>query len=781
MIQRRAVTLAALVVLVVWARPALAQTDVGPFGSCKKGFAIRASAEPLFAPDDKTKVVGTLLRGAPRNPVTIECDDTRVFADEVEWREADEVALFRGNVVLSQSDLNVAAEKAEFHRATRNGTFYNATGTAHLTDRQVDRSLFGTLEPEVAFRAEKLEKIGPRTYRLTNGGFTTCAQPTPRWHMTGSSGTIVLDKRAVLKNAVLRVKDVPVFYVPLIYYPLDDDDRSTGFLLPTYSTSSIKGTGLSNAFFWAIDRSQDATFYHDFYSKTGMGYGGEYRFSASPGSNGDVRLYILDEDEQVNEVGTVVREAHRTYDLRGQASVGLPRGFRLYGRSEYVSDITTKQLYQQNLAEASRRDRFVGFNLNGNIGRYRIAANVEQRDAFLETPQIDGTVDQSTRRQGQLPKVNLSAAEKPIGRSRVYFGVNGETANLVLQERLDDPTTNHSLWRFDAFPTMRFPFSRLPYLTATAAGSWRLTHWLESKDPLTGVQSNIPLTRQLLDLRMNVTGPIVQRIFQTADNGYADRFKHVIRPTFNVRWLSPFDDFDNVVKFDQVDYEVGGTTTVNYGITNELMARRKRGEGRPPDSRTILTATVSQSYYTKAQAAQYDVYYQTGSAQKFSPLAIDVDARPADHFSSRFRMEIHPQARRPQLYSVSSMYDTARARFTGGWRKRPVILGVPGFELTAATHYLNANASLKLLDNRVGGSYGFDYDIKAAGFVQQRLIGYYNAQCCGISMDYQHAVINGVGQPNALKDRRFGISFTLAGIGSFANPFGAFGDNSGRR
>jgi hypothetical protein len=399
----------------------------------------------------------------------------------------------------------------------------------------------------------------------------------------------------------------------------------------------------------------------------------------------------------------------------------------------------------------------------------------------LRPTSSSGTVDQSTRRQGQLPKVNLSAAEKPIGRSRVYFGVNGETANLVLQERLDDPTTNHSLWRFDAFPTMRFPFSRLPYLTATAAGSWRLTHWLESKDPLTGVQSNIPLTRQLLDLRMNVTGPIVQRIFQTADNGYADRFKHVIRPTFNVRWLSPFDDFDNVVKFDQVDYEVGGTTTVNYGITNELMARRKRGEGRPPDSRTILTATVSQSYYTKAQAAQYDVYYQTGSAQKFSPLAIDVDARPADHFSSRFRMEIHPQARRPQLYSVSSMYDTARARFTGGWRKRPVILGVPGFELTAATHYLNANASLKLLDNRVGGSYGFDYDIKAAGFVQQRLIGYYNAQCCGISMDYQHAVINGVGQPNALKDRRFGISFTLAGIGSFANPFGAFGDNSGRR
>jgi hypothetical protein len=144
-------------------------------------------------------------------------------------------------------------------------------------------------------------------------------------------------------------------------------------------------------------------------------------------------------------------------------------------------------------------------------------------------------------------------------------------------------------------------------------------------------------------------------------------------------------------------------------------------------------------------------------------------------------MEIHPQVRRPQLYSASAMYDTQSARFMGGWRKRPVIEGLPGFEETAATHYLNANASFKFLDNRVGGSYGFDYDVQAAGFVQQRLVGYYNAQCCGISMDFQNAVINGVGNPNPLRDRRFGISFTLAGIGSFANPFGAFGDNSGRR
>jgi LPS-assembly protein len=780
MLERSALALAALVTL-AGARDAAAQQQTsGPFGQCKSGLVIRASSSTIFDPADKEKPVGTLLRGAARNPVTIECDDTRIFADEVEWRDGAEIAYFRGNVVLSQSDLNVAAERAEFHRKTRNGTFYNATGTAHLTERQVDRSLFGTLEPEVSFYAEKLEKTGPRTYRLSNGGFTTCAQPAPRWEMSGSSGTIVLDKRAVLRNAILKVKHVPIFYVPVIYYPLSEDDRSTGFLLPTYSTSTIKGTGLSNAFFWAIDKSQDATFYHDFYSKTGQGYKGEYRFVSSPGSRGEASFYMLNEREQLNEAGDIIREAHRSYDVQGYTSLTLPRGFFLYARTNYVTDITTKQLYQQNIADASRRDRYIGAALNGNLGRYRLSTNFELRDAFLENPRPDNTVDFSASRQGRLPTVRIDASEKPIGRSKVYFGLGGEWANLVSQTDLDNPLTNTSLMRFDAAPTVRMPFSNLTWLRATAAGSWRLTHWLESIDPVTKVQVNTPVTRQLLDTRLNVTGPILSRIFTTDGNSYADRFKHLIEPSVNVRWLSPFDRSAEIVRFDQVDQEVGGTMTLNYGITNRVIARRKRA-GTVVGQPEILRVGLSQSYYTNELAQRVDPNNLSGTASRFSALALDVDSRPIDHFSARFNMQINPKARRPELYSLSGSYDSPTAQLTAGWRRRPVIVGVLGFEENASTNSLYANASFKFLQNKVGGSYGFDYDFKTQSFRQQRWVGYYNAQCCGLSVDYQNAIVGALGLPNPLTDRRFGLSFTLAGIGSFANPFGAFGDNSGRR
>ena len=50
-----------------------------------------------------------------------------------------------------------------------------------------------------------------------------------------------------------------MFYTPILYYPTKEDDRATGFLMPTYGSSSLRGQSLHNAFFWAIDRSQDAT------------------------------------------------------------------------------------------------------------------------------------------------------------------------------------------------------------------------------------------------------------------------------------------------------------------------------------------------------------------------------------------------------------------------------------------------------------------------------------------------------------------------------------------
>ena len=77
---------------------------------------------------------------------------------------------------------------------------------------------------------------------------------------------------------------------------------------------------------------------------------------------------------------------------------------------------------------------------------------------------------------------------------------------------------------------------------------------------------------------------------------------------------------------------------------------------------------------------------------------------------------------------------------------------------------------------RLGGTYGFNYDLRQHGFLQQRITGYYNSQCCGLAVDYQMVNVSQFALSRAFqRDRRLAITFTLAGIGSFSSPLGAFG------
>jgi LPS-assembly protein len=134
----------------------------------------------------------------------------------------------------------------------------------------------------------------------------------------------------VLTNAVFRVKGVPMFYTPILYYPTKRDDRATGFLMPTYGSSSLRGQSIHNGFFWAINRSQDATILHDWFSKTGQGLGTEYRYNAGSG-DGSIAAHLDDvkATEYLQPDGSFLPlDASRSYEIRGGANQQLPFGLR---------------------------------------------------------------------------------------------------------------------------------------------------------------------------------------------------------------------------------------------------------------------------------------------------------------------------------------------------------------------------------------------------------------------------------------------------------------------
>ena len=101
------------------------------------------------------------------------------------------------------------------------------------------------------------------------------------------------------------------------------------------------------------------------------------------------------------------------------------------------------------------------------------------------------------------------------------------------------------------------PFTRWPFLTVNSSVLWRNTYWTESVDR---VQVPEGISRRYLDFRSQVVGPVFTRIWDTPDNGYAERVKHTIEPFFNFQRLTAIDQFDRIVRLDGVDSVVGKTT-----------------------------------------------------------------------------------------------------------------------------------------------------------------------------------------------------------------------------
>lgn len=710
----------------------------------------------------------SLTYGSPDIPVQLDCKDMQFMANFVETFHDKNLVVAQGDVVFQSGGTRISADRMEFNLKSRTGTFYNASGTASMPGR-ADQGMVGTQGADAYFWGDEIHKLGPKKYRLVRGNFTTCVQPTPRWDIGSGSITINLDDYALLRNSVFRVKGVPVMYLPLFYYPIQEDDRATGFLIPTYGASTYRGQTISNAFFWAIGRSHDATIFHDWFSKTGQGVGGEYRYVLSPGSQGHSTVQFVNEraTTQILPDGTEREVAgSRNYTVRGNMIHRLPLGLRARGNVDFFSSIRIEQTYQQDISRSTNRNRRFGGNVTGSWGSYIFSATADRNDTFYgEDFQTSGT----------LPRVLISRSEKPIGGTPMYFGVNGEYVTLLRSSTQGDVKTgDQGLTRFDVQPVLRIPFTRWPFLTANSVVAWRGTYWTESIE--NNLQVPDAIGRQYFDFQTRITGPVFNRIWNTPGGGFAEKIKHVIEPTFSIQRVTAIDIVDRIVKLEGTDYERGNNTRYTYALTNRLYAKKEV-------SREILSAVISQSANTNPLAAQFDRNYQSssyspGTQTNFSPVAIQVRASPTNALRVEFRTEIDADVRALRTLAASGTFNHSDWLSTSaGWSQRRFIKNLPHFDdPKRADHYLNASVNLRGARNRIGGQYAFNYDLLRDNFLQQRYIAYYNAQCCGIGVEYQTfnyqgAAVN-IGVP---QDRRFNLSFTLAGIGTFSNLFGAFG------
>jgi LPS-assembly protein len=153
--------------------------------------------------------------------------------------------------------------------------FYNVTGSQGL--HNAARSIVYSTSTPFQFTARVLLQTGDDKFRIIDGTMTNCTFPHPDWQIIARAINLD-DREASTKSSVFKLLGVPVFYLPFLRHEIDDTGRTSGFLIPVLSNSSIKGFIVGEQVYWVINRSMDMVVGAEYFSKRGYAPNGDFRY-----------------------------------------------------------------------------------------------------------------------------------------------------------------------------------------------------------------------------------------------------------------------------------------------------------------------------------------------------------------------------------------------------------------------------------------------------------------------------------------------------------------------
>ena len=255
------------------------------------GQATPSSAQLLAFPPREKPTPRAVRSGAQ--------DQMLVRAQEINYDYTNERVSAVGNVQLYYGAATLEADRVIYDQKTKR---LHAEGKVRLTqpdgtvtygeimdlsddfrDGFVD-SLRADAPEQTRFAAIRAERSGENFTVFHNGVYTACEackdDPTkpPKWQVKAMR--IVHDqseKMMYFEDARLEFAGLPVAYIPFFSAPDPTVTRKTGFLVPTYGTSTVYGFAVTTPYYFALAPDYDATVTPMITTKQGALLQGEWR------------------------------------------------------------------------------------------------------------------------------------------------------------------------------------------------------------------------------------------------------------------------------------------------------------------------------------------------------------------------------------------------------------------------------------------------------------------------------------------------------------------------
>jgi LPS-assembly protein len=384
--------------------------------------------------------------------------------------------------------------------------------------------------------------------------------------------------------------------------------------------------------------------------------------------------------------------------------------------------------------------------------------------------------------------------------------VNDLAAYTAATGATEPVVTPAMVQRLDAYPQIIVPF-HTKYFNFTATGAVRATFYSNSFDSLRRVVAN-DLFRKYGEFEFDVRPVALAKNFYGKKDRF--RFRHVIEPYATYRYVRGINNFNRIIRFDEVD-TITNTNELEFGLINRFYTRRyteavtkeaqerlqKTNIGTTANSRSIqpyeiFTVTVRGKYFFDKTfggalipgrrnqiepMTALSFYTFGGVPRRWSPINVDATYRPEKTIYINSRLDYGVSGDGLRDISATVGYDTRLVKFFQTFYYTRAITLIPSLAGYADPSGKEAGtlrgsqwSPSLMLGSKEHGPYGgasffFDFQNRRASRTSPMISSLYTLgyafNCCSVALQYYTFNV-GVRQEN-----RLAFSFRLNGIGTF--------------
>ena len=535
---------------------------------------------------------------APDFPYPLTIDDntypTEMSAGErVEYLFSGEVTL-TGGVQINQGNRSLETERATIDLQTRDGSL---TGGVRITapglvmvgeQARVNLSTHAAMLEDVQFlmldnafrgEADVVNQDEAGNLEMVGSAFTRCEPGTNTWQITSAS--LRVEKDGVFgtaRNAVVRVKNVPIFYFPYLRFPVTPD-RQSGFLFPSMGYSDEDGMDVSLPYYLNLAPNYDATVIPRLMSKRGPGLETEFRHLSGWEETALRGAFLYDDNlyngtyqkgdfaelkAQGELTGEFETENRWLYAIDHQGEIGALRtviDYTAVSDRDYFHDLGT-DLNVSSRIELERRGEIQ--YARGGLFMRLWAQRFERMDEVLVDP------------YQRLPELEATYSGKLLGPLEWSLG-----AEWVSFDRANENLTGLARLvgeRVHLEPRLRLPFTA-PWGFLTLSGGIRHTRY-DLRDAPSGVKEDPVRNITLGSLHAGLfferelnwfQTPLVQTLEPSVYYLYQEYVDQQQLPTFDTSRLTfGYSQLFRDNRFSGLD-RIGDANQLTAGVTTRLL------------------------------------------------------------------------------------------------------------------------------------------------------------------------------------------------------------------